>query len=92
MYKRQVVPSTKLQLVQTGGAWRVQQPAPDRLRNHRWRALNPDAWSVTGTLNGAPFTATDAFSIPAGSTLNVPAGGISDGKGNTNGAPITITG
>lgn len=88
----EIVPSTKLRLVKTGSTWAVEQPEPDRLRNYRWRARNPVAWSVSGELDGAPFSATDAFSIPAGSTLVVPAGGITDSNGNTNGAAITITG
>jgi len=85
--------SSALGLVrETTGEWRAANPAPDRLRNFRWRALAPQGWSVTGTLDGAPFTASAPFTLAAGSSLVVPAGGITDAFGNTNGAEITVTG
>ena len=75
-----------------GGSVTVEHPEPDRLRNYRWRARSPQAWTLTGTLNGDPFTASGPFTLQPGDELVVGAGAIVDGHGNTNGTAYTISG
>lgn len=84
--------STGLRLVVSGGAARVENPEPDRLRNYRWRATSPPTWTISGTLNGTAFSTSEPLALSPGDTVVVPAGGIVDGFGNTNGTAITVSG
>ncbi len=88
----EVVASTGLRIAENDGVFTVEHPEPDRLRNYRWRARSPEAWTLTGTLNGDPFTATAPFELAPGDELLVPAGGIIDVHGNSNGETITVNG
>ncbi|HVL32534.1 MAG TPA: neutral/alkaline non-lysosomal ceramidase N-terminal domain-containing protein [Actinomycetota bacterium] len=89
----EVRPSTGLHFVTSQDATvGVGYPAPDRLRNFRWRPTSPLSWTVTGELNGDEFQATGPFTLSGGDTLVVSPGGIVDEHGNTNGAPLTIIG
>jgi hypothetical protein len=88
----EVSASGGLRLVQADGLVTVEHPEPDRLRNYRWRARSPESWSLTGTLNGSPFSASAPFSLGTGDVLSVPSAGIVDANGNTNSNEVTITG